>query len=217
MLLFEERHAGQDRWYQRQTFFEKVVFHPDLLERWAGKNTEQKPRRSNLCISRYYLASARGLTFAQTSLEVSPALFSQGSSGSAPCGDKFKQVGPVRRLLGKNAAPSCLSYAFSHCFMAEALMFPNTGALLSRRTDSSVKSQLEADWKDTRTVSELNFHRSSSQLSPDFYTCTTTNSDLLYHHICVCARELHSFTPTQHSKYWAVAWAQCLLRSVWGA
>lgn len=87
--------------------------------------------RSNLCIGRYYLASARGLTFAQTSLEVSPALFSQGSSGSDSCGDKFKQVGPVRRLLGKNAAPSCLSYAFSHCFMAEALMFPNTGALLT--------------------------------------------------------------------------------------
>lgn len=27
--------------------------------------------------------------------------------------------------------PSCLSYAFSHCFAAETLMFPNTGALLT--------------------------------------------------------------------------------------
>lgn len=127
MFLFEECKAGQERWYQCQTFFEKVVFHPDLLERWAVKNTDVQIFVSAGII----LPPLWVLTFAQTSLEVSPALFSQGSSGSDSCGDKFKQVGPVRRLLGKNAAPSCLSYAFSHCFMAEALMFPNTGALLT--------------------------------------------------------------------------------------
>lgn len=32
------RSEMQDRWYQRQTFFEKVVFHPDLLERRAVTN-----------------------------------------------------------------------------------------------------------------------------------------------------------------------------------
>lgn len=37
-------------------------------------------------------------------------------------------------------------------------------------------------------------------------------NNLLYHDIC----ELHSFTPTQQRKYWAVAWPQCLLHSIWG-
>lgn len=82
---------------------------------------------------------------------------------------------------------------------AEMLMFPNTGALLT--------GELTPVWSH----SWMQIERT------DFSTCTTTNSDLLYHHLCVWARELHSFTPTQHSKYWAVAWTQCLLRPVWGA
>lgn len=198
MLLSEERNAGQ------------MVSAPDIL--WKSRvppwfirtaSGEEQWTKAETFRSLYQpvLSCLRsGLTFEQTSLEVSPALFSQGSSGSASCGDKFKQVGPVRRLLEKAAAP-CLSlrYIFP-LFSGWDAHVPQHWSAFNSRTDSSVKSQLDADWKNTRTVAALNFYRSSSQLSPDFSTCTTTNSDLLHRHICVYIHS-HQHNPV-NSELW---------------
>lgn len=151
--------------------------------------------RSNLCIGRYYLASALGFDVCANQFR---SVAGSIQSGKFRFWFLWRQVQAGRATSGKERSTFLSLICIFPLFYGWGAHLPKHWSTFNRRTDSSVKSQLEADWKDTRTVSELNFHRSSSQLRPDFSTCTTTN----YHHICVCARELHSFTPTVNTQLW---------------
>lgn len=114
------------------------------------------------------------------------APFRHGSSGFASCviwWSGFKQVGPGRWLLGNAAAPflSVICWwNFSVFFYCWDAYIPKHWSTFEGRTEFSVRSQLDSDWKNTLAAFVLIFCRSSSQLSSNFSVCTVANSDFLY-------------------------------------